>query len=156
MYPVFIYISIHVWLSMRVPFPEAHKIHDLQALFLETISQFLGHAAVLKMRSPMALLPSWLSHGMTMGAKGQQHLQANPTATPSLLYRMLKMRNHILLVTSVFILLSESVCLQTYHCTATMCKSMCSNWVAYGRFSYFISGEQPAHRGCLQTRPSWH
>lgn len=28
--------------------------------------------------------------------------------------------------------------------------------VAYGRFSYFIFGEQPAQRGRLQIEPSWH
>lgn len=125
------------------PFPEANKIHDLQALFLESLSQFLGACCSFEAAQSHGSSPQLPVPGQDhRDAKGQQHLQANPTATASSGER----RNYFAPVTSVFILLSDSVCLQIYHSTATRCKSMCSNWVACGRFSCFMSGEQPAQR----------
>lgn len=126
------------------PFPEGHKIHDLQALFLETLSQFLGHAAVLKLPSPMAPLPSCLSPAMT--TPGQPHchckLRTEDSGEEELYFAT---------VTSVFILLSHSVCLQTYHSTAARCKSMCSSWVG-GLWQILMFHIWPA--AC--TEALWH
>lgn len=95
-------VAIH---EGNFPFPEAHKIHHLQALFLETLAQFLGHAAVLKVPSAITPVPEH-DH---RDAKGQQHLQANPTATPSSGQRTLGRRNHILLQSHLYLSCSERV-----------------------------------------------
>lgn len=75
----FIHISIHVWLSMRVPIlfqkPKTCK------LYFWKLSQFWGNAAVLKLPSPVAPLPSSLSQGMTMEVpKGSS--TSRPTPLP--------------------------------------------------------------------------
>lgn len=63
----FIYISIHVWLSMRVPilFQKPTKSTTCKLYFWKASHNFWGHAAVLKLPSPMAPLPSSLSQGRT-------------------------------------------------------------------------------------------
>lgn len=68
-YIYFCHIHKHTHVDMHestYPLPQAHKIHNLQALFLKHISQFFGYAAILKMSGPKPPLLSWLSRGMAM------------------------------------------------------------------------------------------
>ena len=123
------YVYTHKHTCADTHFPQAHKIHDFQALFLKHISQFFGYAAILKMSSPKPPLLSWLSCAMAMGVpKGSSTSRPISCATPRSARRTLvEKKPYFAIVTSVFILLSEAVCLQTYHSTVTRCKSTHSN-----------------------------
>lgn len=105
----FFHIHKHTCVDMHegtYPFPQAHKIHDWQALFLEHISQFFGHAAILKMSSPKPPLLSWLSCGTAMWVpKGSSTSRPISRATPSPARRTLvEEKPYFAIVASVFIL----------------------------------------------------
>lgn len=140
------------------PFPQARKIHDLQALFLKHISQFFGYAAVLKMSSPKAPLLSRLSRGTAMWVpKGSSTSRPISCATPSLARRTpVEEKLYFAIVASVFILLREGVCLQTYHSTVTRCKSTCSNLCGLWQILVFRIWRAACTKGTPTNRAPWH
>lgn len=102
-------------------------------------------------------LPSWLSHGMaTWVPKGSSTSRPGSCATPSSARGTLaEEKPYFSLVPSVFILLSEGVCLQTYHSAVTRCKSTCSNLCGLWQILVFHSWRPartkgtPTHRALL-------
>lgn len=139
----FFHIHKHTRVDMHegtYPFPQADKIHDLQTLFLEHISQVFGHAAILKMSNPKAPSPrlAVLWHGR-VGTEGQEHLKANLMCCSELSTEDTGRGETVFCYCHICMYPAEGegVCLQTYHSTDdTRCKStrsiLCGLWQILG------------------------